>query len=186
MSNTDAIADTGYELQATCQDLLPACVITTSWPTVPVPPSLTLAAFATQAYVRDLEPSSTSTSPPQRSRSPAPTGPTGWRSVATSPPPRRVDAPGRTTSGASPARARPTWTASSSSPRARSLAGRRWTLRFATGATTLEPESQAEVPASLAASASRAAVEPMFKALAVRGDFWSGDMADSTLMRMLC
>lgn len=38
-------------------------------------------------------------------------------------------------------------------------AGRRWTLRFATGATTLEPESQAEVPASLAASASRAAVE---------------------------
>ena len=38
-------------------------------------------------------------------------------------------------------------------------AGRLWTLRFATGQTTLEAESQAEVPALLEAIASRAAVE---------------------------
>ena len=38
-------------------------------------------------------------------------------------------------------------------------AGRVWTLRFDTGQTTLEAESQAEVPALLAAIASLAAVE---------------------------
>jgi len=52
MPNTHAIADMAYELQATCEDLLPACVISTTFPTVPAS-SLTLAAFATQGYVRD-------------------------------------------------------------------------------------------------------------------------------------
>jgi outer membrane protein OmpA-like peptidoglycan-associated protein len=42
-------------------------------------------------------------------------------------------------------------------------AGRLWTLRFATGATTLEPESQAEVPALLVAIAGRAAVEVLLE-----------------------
>ena len=37
--------------------------------------------------------------------------------------------------------------------------GRLWTLRFATGQTTLTPESQADLPALLAAIAARAAVE---------------------------
>ena len=41
--------------------------------------------------------------------------------------------------------------------------GRLWTLRFATGQTTLEPESQAEVPAVLAAIAERAAVEVLIE-----------------------
>lgn len=53
MSNTHGVADMAKELQATTRDLLPACIVTTSWPTVPVPPSLTLAAFATAGYVRD-------------------------------------------------------------------------------------------------------------------------------------
>jgi len=41
--------------------------------------------------------------------------------------------------------------------------GRLWTLRFDTGATDLTPESQAEVPALLAAIASRAAVEVLIE-----------------------
>lgn len=53
MANTHGVADMAKELQATTSDLLPACIVTTSWPTVPVPPSLTLAAFATAGYVRD-------------------------------------------------------------------------------------------------------------------------------------
>ena len=53
MSNTHGIPDMAKELQATTQDLLPACVVTTTWPTVPVPPSMTLAAFSTAGYVKD-------------------------------------------------------------------------------------------------------------------------------------
>ena len=52
MPNTHLIADTMAEIMAREEDLLPACVISTTWPTVPVS-SMTLAAFTTQAYVRD-------------------------------------------------------------------------------------------------------------------------------------
>jgi len=52
MPNTHAVADFAYELQATCEDLLPACIVSTTWPTVPVS-SMTLAAFGTLGYVRD-------------------------------------------------------------------------------------------------------------------------------------
>ena len=51
--NTHQTADFAHELQATCSDLLPACIVSSSWPTVPVPPSLTLAAFVTAGYVKD-------------------------------------------------------------------------------------------------------------------------------------
>jgi Chaperone of endosialidase len=53
MANSHSIADSAYELQATCYDLLPACIRSTTFPTVPVPPSLTLAAFSTKGYVLD-------------------------------------------------------------------------------------------------------------------------------------
>jgi endosialidase-like protein len=53
VGNTHGVADMAKELQATTRDLLPACIVTTTWPTVPAPPSLTLAAFATAGYVRD-------------------------------------------------------------------------------------------------------------------------------------
>jgi len=54
MPNTHTIPDTMAEMMAREEDLLPACVISTTWPTVPVS-SMTLAAFTTQAYVRDLQ-----------------------------------------------------------------------------------------------------------------------------------
>jgi endosialidase-like protein len=53
MGNTHNVPDFASELQSTTGDLLPACVVSTSWPTIPVPPSLTLSAFATKAYVRN-------------------------------------------------------------------------------------------------------------------------------------
>lgn len=53
MANSHGVADMAKELQATTRDLLPACIVSTTFPTVPVPPSLTLAAFATAGYVRD-------------------------------------------------------------------------------------------------------------------------------------
>lgn len=52
MGNTHGIADMAYELQATCEDLLPACIVSNTFPTVPVS-SMTLAAFGTIGYVRD-------------------------------------------------------------------------------------------------------------------------------------
>jgi hypothetical protein len=53
MANSHSVADSAYELQATCADLLPACIRSTTFPAVPAPPSLTLAAFATKVYVQD-------------------------------------------------------------------------------------------------------------------------------------
>lgn len=53
MPNTHLVPDMLKEVQSIAADLLPATIISTSWPTVPVPPSLTLAAFATTGYVRD-------------------------------------------------------------------------------------------------------------------------------------
>lgn len=53
MSNSHGVADFAYELQATSSDLLPACIVSTTFPAVPAPPSLTLAAFATAGYVKD-------------------------------------------------------------------------------------------------------------------------------------
>jgi Chaperone of endosialidase len=53
MGNTHGVADMAKELQATTQDLLPACIVSTTFPAIPAPPSLTLAAFATKGYVRD-------------------------------------------------------------------------------------------------------------------------------------
>jgi Chaperone of endosialidase len=52
MSNTHGIPDVLREVQTICGDLLPAGVLSQTWPTVPGPPSLTLPAFATQGYVR--------------------------------------------------------------------------------------------------------------------------------------
>lgn len=51
MGNTHGVADMAYELQTTTGDLLPACVVSTTPPAVPGS-GLTLAAFATRAYVR--------------------------------------------------------------------------------------------------------------------------------------
>lgn len=53
MSNTHGTPDTLYEIQCLGGDLLPALVLSTTYPTVPVPPSMTLAPFATVAYVRE-------------------------------------------------------------------------------------------------------------------------------------
>lgn len=53
MSNTHGVADTMYEIQGLSNDLLPACIVSTTFPAVPAPPSLTLAAFATAGYVKD-------------------------------------------------------------------------------------------------------------------------------------
>jgi len=53
MGNTHGVADMAKELQATTQDLLPACIVSTTLPAIPAPPSLTLAAFATKGYVVD-------------------------------------------------------------------------------------------------------------------------------------
>jgi hypothetical protein len=41
-----------YELQSVCSDLLPATILSTTWPEVPAPPGMVLAPFATTAYVR--------------------------------------------------------------------------------------------------------------------------------------
>jgi hypothetical protein len=51
--NTHGVADTMYEMQGLSKDLLPACIVSTTFPAVPAPPSLTLAAFATKGYVQD-------------------------------------------------------------------------------------------------------------------------------------
>jgi hypothetical protein len=51
--NTHGVADTMYEMQGLSNDLLPACIVSTTFPAVPAPPSLTLAAFATAGYVKD-------------------------------------------------------------------------------------------------------------------------------------
>jgi outer membrane protein OmpA-like peptidoglycan-associated protein len=56
--------------------------------------------------------------------------------------------------------------------------GRLWTLRFATGQTTLEPESQAEVPALLSVIAERAAVEVVIEG---HTDQAGDDAANDTL-----
>jgi hypothetical protein len=53
MGNSHGVPDTMYELQATASDLLPACIVSTTFPAVPAPPGLTLAAFATAGYVKD-------------------------------------------------------------------------------------------------------------------------------------
>ena len=52
MSNTHLIPDSASEIQALFGDLLPAVILSTTWPAVPVA-SLTFAAFATHGYVRD-------------------------------------------------------------------------------------------------------------------------------------
>lgn len=41
------------EMMARDNDLLPPLILSTTWPSVPAPPSLTLAAFPTRGYVRD-------------------------------------------------------------------------------------------------------------------------------------
>lgn len=51
MPNTHAIPDVLSELSAQHFDLLPACIVSTTWPTAPGS-GLTIAAFATQGYVR--------------------------------------------------------------------------------------------------------------------------------------
>lgn len=54
MSNLHAFpADTTHELQAVTGDLLPPVILSTTWPTVPVS-SMTLSAFATRGYVRNV------------------------------------------------------------------------------------------------------------------------------------
>jgi len=50
--NTHGVPDTMAEIMAREEDLLPACVVSTTFPTVPVS-SMTLAAFPTHGYVRD-------------------------------------------------------------------------------------------------------------------------------------
>lgn len=52
MPNDHGIADSLKELQSVAGDLLPATILSTTFPTVPVPPGMTLGAFATRAYVR--------------------------------------------------------------------------------------------------------------------------------------
>jgi|SRR6188474_2169815 len=52
MSNTHLVPDSASELQATLGDIQAPCILSTTWPTVPVS-SLTLAAFATRGYVLD-------------------------------------------------------------------------------------------------------------------------------------
>lgn len=52
MSNTHGIPDSAKELQAIMGDLQSPCIISSTFPAVPVT-SLTLAAFATRAYVKD-------------------------------------------------------------------------------------------------------------------------------------
>jgi endosialidase-like protein len=51
MANTHGLPDTFHELQALSGDLLPAVVLSTTWPVVPAS-SLTLAPFPTAGYVR--------------------------------------------------------------------------------------------------------------------------------------
>ena len=51
MSNTHGIPDPFSELQAVTGDFLPRCILSNTWPTVPVPPSMTLPAFETYGYV---------------------------------------------------------------------------------------------------------------------------------------
>jgi Chaperone of endosialidase len=53
MGNSHGVPDTMYEIQGLSNDLLPACIVSTTFPAVPAPPSLTLAAFATAGYVQD-------------------------------------------------------------------------------------------------------------------------------------
>lgn len=53
MPNDHGIPDSLKELMSISADLLPATIISTTWPTPPVPPGMTLAAFATRGYVRD-------------------------------------------------------------------------------------------------------------------------------------
>lgn len=52
MGNTHLIPDMMAELQGTTGDLLPACVVSSTFPAVPAPPSMIVGAFATRAYVR--------------------------------------------------------------------------------------------------------------------------------------
>lgn len=50
------LPDTLKETQSICGDLLPPLLLSTTWPTVPGPPGLTLAAFASRGYVRSSGP----------------------------------------------------------------------------------------------------------------------------------
>ena len=58
--------------------------------------------------------------------------------------------------------------------------GRLWTLRFDTGAVDLTPESQAEVPALLAAITERAAVEVLIEGHSDQ----AGDPADNDALSL--
>jgi Chaperone of endosialidase len=53
MPNTHGGPDRALEVQALTHDFLPAVILSATPPLVPVPPSLTLPAFATAGYVRD-------------------------------------------------------------------------------------------------------------------------------------
>lgn len=52
MSNTHLVPDFASELQAIMGDVQAPCILSTTWPVVPVS-SLTLAAFATHGFVKD-------------------------------------------------------------------------------------------------------------------------------------